>query len=53
MQYGDLPKDLGYMNIEVEEMCFYQYLPIKLKGDSKILYEERLKSLDSFIGKIS
>lgn len=32
MKYGELPNDLGIHQLECDEMMFYQYLPIKLKG---------------------
>jgi len=52
MKYGDLPTYLGLHEVECEEMLFYQYLPIKLKGQTKPLVEERLKGFEKLIGNI-
>jgi hypothetical protein len=52
MNYGELPKSLGLYDVKVQEMFFYQYLPIKLKGDIHPIYEERLKIFDLIIGTI-
>lgn len=49
--YGKLPAFLGKMEIECEEMMFYQYLPIKLTGDHEITIEDRLVFLSDVIGK--
>ena len=51
MKYGQLPKELGTFNVECKEMMFYQYLPIKLIGESKIVMEERLNCFDELIGR--
>lgn len=50
--YGALPCNIGSIDIETEEMFFYQYLPIKLPGIVNPVLEERLKCFDKMIGKI-
>ena len=40
--YNGKPKNLGVLNIQCDEMMFYQYLPIKLEGDSDNIAEKRL-----------
>ena len=52
MKYGTLPIDLGVQEIECNEMMFYQYLPIKLQGQTLPIIEDRLKCFDSLIGNI-
>lgn len=52
MKYGDLPLSLGIYEAKVGEMFFYQYLPIKLAGDIKPIYEDRLKPFDLMISTI-
>jgi hypothetical protein len=42
MKYGDLPKNLGEIDIKCNEMLFYQYLPVKLVGERRCVYEKRL-----------
>lgn len=50
-KYGDLPSIIGHVSTNFNEMCFYQYLPIKLPfGD--ITYEPRLHNLSPIIGDI-
>lgn len=52
--YGQLPKDLGYIEVNCNEMMFYLYLPIKMKGESSILdsnLEKRLHCCIPVIGK--
>lgn len=49
-KYGSPPKTIGHYTVETDEMFFYQYLPIKMKGSlftSK--YENRLKCFDNLI----
>lgn len=53
MKYGELPKSLGVIPVSVDEMFFYQYLPVKLSGELKPLYEQRLKIFDQIIGVVS
>ena len=52
MKYGSLPKYLGTNKIQCEEMLFYQYLPIKLKNQTELIFEERLKCFEKLIGNI-
>lgn len=52
MRYGDLPKNLGVKIAKVNEMCFYQYLPIKLKSMDIMVLEKRLYSLRSLLNQI-
>lgn len=40
--YGKLPHSLGIIDIDVNEMMFYQYYPLKLSGDTEIKFEKRL-----------
>lgn len=42
MKYGQLPIDLGVYDIKVDEIMFYQYLPIKMAGNGKCICEKRL-----------
>lgn len=49
MKYGELPKQVGIVEVKCEEMLFYQYLPIKLVNQTKIIYEDRLKCFDELI----
>lgn len=49
MNYGDLPKNLGTLNVECKEMLFYQYLPIKLKGQMQFTLEKRLACFSDLI----
>lgn len=50
MKYGSKPKDLGVINVNCDQMLFYQYLPIKLKGQTEPIIEERLKCFEPLIG---
>jgi len=50
MKYGDLPHSLGIYECKVQEMFFYQYLPIKLSGQINPTYEDRLKIFDLIVG---
>lgn len=52
MKYGELPKDLGQHEVCCNEMFFYQYLLIKLIGETQPLYEDRLKCFNKLIGVI-
>lgn len=52
MIYGTEPYNLGIHNIECKEMLFYQYLPIKLKGQIEPIVEERLNCFNDLIGII-
>lgn len=42
-KYGELPKNLGIVNIDCKEMMFYQYLPVKLPGQLNPIVEDRLE----------
>lgn len=50
MKYGSKPKDLGVIEIDCPEMLFYQYLPIKLIGQTEPIVEQRLKCFEPLIG---
>lgn len=50
--YGELPKELGCYSVECKEMLFYQYLLIKLVGDTEPVYEVRLKCYDQLVGTV-
>lgn len=52
MKYGELPKSLGVHAVDVNEMLFYQYLPIKLANETQPLVEARLWPFNSMIGTI-
>jgi hypothetical protein len=52
MKYGQLPKELGIFEVKPKEMMFYQYLPIKMIGETKPIYEKRLSCFDELIGSI-
>lgn len=49
MNYGDLPKQLGKHIVKCDEMLFYQYLPIKLIGQSDCVFEKRLDCFGNLI----
>ena len=50
MKYGQLPKYLDLHEVEISEMMFYQYLPIKLPNMVEPVIEERLKPFEKLIG---
>lgn len=55
MSYGKFPTALGQMNLFCPEMCFYQYLPVKLSGQISILgkhIEPRLHWTADLIGMV-
>ncbi len=52
MRYGDLPKNLGVKKVKIDEMCFYQYLPIKLSSMFIMVLEPRLYSLRPILTQI-
>jgi hypothetical protein len=52
MKYGELPIPLGVFEVECKEMMFYQYLPIKMANETKLIYEPRLKCFDELINVI-
>lgn len=49
MNYGQLPIVVGKVEVECQEMMFYQYLPIKLIGQTEVRYEERLECFSEII----
>lgn len=50
MKYGEYPKTLLTHEVKCNEMMFYQYMPIKLSGQSSITMEERLQCFENLIG---
>lgn len=50
MKYGDLPVSLGIHEVNCDEMMFYQYLPIKMKGVPTPVVEARLMCFHDIIG---
>lgn len=52
MKYGELPTNLGVHEVLCSEMMFYQYLPIKMIGETQPIYEDRLKCFDKLVGVI-
>jgi len=52
MKYGTLPTLIGECQIFCKEMMFYQYLPIKLKGELHLMYEPRLLCFRDLILKV-
>lgn len=51
-RYGETPKYLGRHEIQCDEMMFYQYLPIKLRGQTEPKFEDRLMCFKELIGNI-
>lgn len=51
MNYGELPIVIDKINLIVNEMMFYQYLPIKLVGQKEFIFEDRLKCFEKVIEK--
>jgi hypothetical protein len=49
-KYGDDPKVIGSFDVKCAEMMFYQYLPVKLIGQTAITREKRLSPFDDIIG---
>ncbi|WP_051289074.1 hypothetical protein [Chryseobacterium daeguense] len=47
--YGALPTVIREIEIDCKEMMFYQYLPIKLKGMTGFVLEERLMKFSELI----
>jgi hypothetical protein len=43
MRYGNLPEDLGLIDISPVEMLFHMYMPISLPGDDRMYLPEHLK----------
>jgi len=50
-RYGELPLFMGTLEIDCNELMFYQYLPIKLSGQTEISRESRISVFDELIGK--
>lgn len=48
--YGAMPKVLGRHEVACKEMMSYQYLPIKLPGQTSVTREQRLAPFDALIG---
>lgn len=48
-RYGNPPVRIGKEHVEVDEMMYYQYLPIKLKDNDNIYLPKRLKNYKSLI----
>lgn len=53
MKYGELPKSLGVFEVSCKEMMFYQYLPIKMKGEIFISVEPRLEVFKVLLGVVA
>ncbi len=49
INYGTAPKQIGIYDINVEEMFFYMYLPIKMKGSNSLRIPKRLELFKSMI----
>lgn len=53
MSYGKLPRLVSVIDFPVEEYMYYQYLPIKLSGQTKLIIEPRIqKWFSGVIGNI-
>lgn len=52
MIYGILPKNLGQVQVDCQEMMFYQYLPICMPSSHEIIMEPRLNCFRDIVGKI-
>lgn len=52
MKYGKLPKLIRLLQVNCEEMLFYQYLPIKLSGTEEVVLEDRLMFLDNLVLRV-
>lgn len=52
--YGELPKSLGIREIQLTEMMYYLYLPIKMKGKHNPKIEDRImEPFGKLIGEIN
>jgi len=49
-RYGELPVLLKLFEVDCREMMAFQYLPIKLAGQTSITREDRLKPFDYLVG---
>lgn len=52
MKYGAQPAWLGVHDGTCVEFMFYQYLPVKLAGQTAVAREDRLKPFDALLGAI-
>lgn len=43
MKYGELPADLGLVDVDNKESMFYLYLPVKLEGQRRLTLPARLQ----------
>lgn len=50
MNYGDLPEDLGYLDLPTHEMMFWQYCPVSVPG---MYYEVLPDNLEQFFEILS
>lgn len=50
LPHNELPKVLSVLDITVNELLYYQYLPIKLLGQTQITIEPRLHPFQKLIG---
>ena len=51
MRYGNLPKDLGLVNINPTEMMFHMYMPISIPGSDRVYLPEHLEVFKPLIVK--
>lgn len=51
MRYGNLPTDLGLVDINPKEMLFHMYMPISLPGSDRIYLPEHLDTFRPLIVK--
>ena len=51
--YGELPISLGIHQVQCNEMMFYQYLPIKLSGQTEPKAEDRLLCFSHLVGIVN
>ena len=52
MFYGQSPRILGQISVDVEEFFSYTNMPIKLKGQHEPTYEPRLNAFNELIGTV-
>lgn len=51
MLYGNLPTDLGLIDIAPKEMMFHMYMPISLPGSDRVFLPEHLETFKPLIVK--
>ena len=51
-KYGKAPVNLGHINLELPEVMYYLYLPIKFQGQGKMFLEQRLWPLFPLLNAI-